>query len=74
MYTKTLEMTLLIATVVRDLNILLLSSPKAFYIMPFINKKSGERGISTVELTSLTNSVLLSHINRIKEESRLLCF
>lgn len=74
MYTKTLEMTLLIATVVRDLNILLLSSPKAFYIMSFINKKSGERGILTVELTSLANSVLLSHINRIKEESRLLCF
>lgn len=74
MYTKTLEMTLLIATVVRDLNILLFSSPKVFYIMPFINKKSGEGGILTVELTSLANSVLLSHINRIKEESCLLCF
>lgn len=74
MYTKTLEMTLLIATVVRDLNILLLSSPKVFYIMPFINKKSGERSILTVELTSLSNSVLLSHVNRIKEENSLRCF
>lgn len=74
MYIKILEMILFIVIVVCDLNILLFSLFKVFYIMFFINKKFGEWGILIVELILFVNFVFLFYINRIKEESCLFCF